>query len=69
MPPKRYAHPDPDICASCGACTHECPKGAITILKGCYAVVNAELCVGCGQCAQVCPTGCIELKNREAESK
>ncbi len=67
MPPKRYAYSDPSRCASCGACTHECPRGAITIWKGCYAVVDAVLCVGCGQCAKVCPCGCIELKDREAE--
>ena len=69
MPPKKYAHPDPDRCASCGACTRECPKGAITVWKGCYSVVDISLCVGCGQCARVCPTGCIELKDREEAGK
>ncbi|MBQ7262681.1 MAG: 4Fe-4S binding protein [Synergistaceae bacterium] len=64
--PTRYAVPDEGRCVSCGACTHECPKDAITIRKGLYAVVDLELCVGCGICARTCPADCIDLIQREA---
>lgn len=54
-----------DICVSCGLCMKVCPRDAITIWRGCYAVVNDELCVGCGKCSKNCPAGCISIKERE----
>ena len=69
MAPKYYASVNRELCASCGACTHECPKAAISIWKGCFAVVDTNECVGCGRCSKVCPTGCIELKPREDETR
>ena len=51
-----------NICVACGVCVKKCPKQAIDIVKGCYALVNAEKCVGCGFCAKNCPAGCIEVK-------
>ncbi len=65
MAPKRFAEVNRSRCVSCGACTHECPKGAITVWKGCYARVDLSLCIGCGRCAKACPAGSIELKTRE----
>lgn len=65
MASKQYAQPDRECCVSCGACANECPRNAIQIWHGCYAVVDSELCVGCGICAKTCPAGCISLKERE----
>ena len=65
MRKKKWAEPDKNICVSCGACRKACPKEAITIWKGCYAVVDTEKCVGCGICAKTCPAGCIEMKEAE----
>lgn len=53
-------------CVACGTCIKPCPKEAITIWKGCYAVVDLEKCVGCGKCVRVCPADCITRKERGA---
>ena len=44
----RKADVDKKVCVACGVCVKACPKQAIYIHKGCYAVVKEELCVGCG---------------------
>ena len=64
MASKRYAEVNRARCVSCGACAHECPREAIGVWKGCFAVADAALCVGCGRCARVCPANCIGLKER-----
>ena len=61
---KKLAIPDRKVCVACGVCTKACPKGALSIYKGCYAVVDSEKCVGCGLCAKDCPVGCIETHER-----
>ena len=66
MASKRYASPDRERCVSCGACVRECPRTAIQIWRGCWAVIDRELCVGCGRCAKACPADCIALREREA---
>ena len=66
---KRFALIDQNRCVACGACATACPRGAITIHKGCYAVVNSEKCVGCGKCEKVCPAGCIVIKERAENEK
>ena len=65
MRKKKWAMLDQNICVSCGACVKVCPKNAISIWKGCFAVVNEETCVGCGLCARTCPAGCIEVKEAD----
>ncbi|MBQ7536489.1 MAG: 4Fe-4S binding protein [Stomatobaculum sp.] len=65
MASKRYAVVDQSRCVSCGACTKECPKGAITVWKGCWAAVDTEACVGCGKCSRICPADVISMKARE----
>ena len=61
---KKLAVPDRAVCVACGVCMKACPRSAISIHQGCYALVEAEKCVGCGLCAKACPAGCIVVKER-----
>lgn len=61
---KRIAVPDRDDCAACGSCMDACPRGAIRVWRGSYAVVDAARCVGCGMCSRVCPAGVIAMEVR-----
>ena len=67
MAARRLASVDRGRCVSCGACEGACPKGAIQVWRGCYAVVDAAACVGCGRCQKQCPADCIEMQKREAQ--
>lgn len=55
--PKFKAENEQDRCVACGVCVKVCPKDAISIYKGCYAVVDEEQCIGCGICEKNCPAG------------
>ena len=61
---KKIAVVDRKICVACGACTKVCPRGDITVYRGCYALVDGGNCVGCGLCGKTCPAGCIACKER-----
>ena len=61
---KKQAVVDESICVACGVCTKACPKGAISIYRGCYAQVEQAQCVGCSMCAKNCPAGCISIQER-----
>ena len=61
---KKIAVVSRDVCVACGACVKVCPRGAISVWRGCHAVVDEAKCVGCGLCAKVCPAGCITLRER-----
>ena len=61
----RKATNDIDSCVACGVCAKECPRQAISIYKGCYAVVDEKLCVGCGLCEKACPAGTIKVFDKE----
>ena len=61
---KKNAVVDRKVCVACGSCVKVCPRGAISVYKGCYADVDIEKCVGCGLCAKTCPASCIEVKER-----
>ena len=63
---KKLAVPEKAVCAACGVCLKDCPREAITIHLGCYALVDTQKCVGCGRCAKVCPAGCITVTERSA---
>lgn len=65
---KKIAVVDQKICVACGVCMNACPKGTISVYRGCYAMVEEARCVGCGLCAKACPAGCIAVKER-SESK
>lgn len=59
---RRYipmAHIITDECISCGACTGDCPVGAIS--EGAtHFEVDEAACIDCGACEGVCPTGAIQ---------
>ncbi len=57
----RKASIDIKRCVACGVCALQCPREAIDIYEGCYAVVDAEKCVGCGICEKACPAGVIHV--------
>ena len=61
---KKFAFVDRKTCVACGVCMKACPRQAISIYRGCYAIVEETNCVGCGLCAKACPAGCIEIKER-----
>ena len=43
-------------CICCGACTGDCPVGAISEGDGCF-VIDPNTCIDCGACAATCPVG------------
>ena len=55
------AHVISDDCVSCGACSGECPTGAISQGDTKYEI-DADACVDCGVCEGVCPTGAISAE-------
>ena len=61
----RKAANDIKRCVACGVCALQCPREAISIYKGCYAVVDASICVGCGICANACPAGSLKITDTE----
>ena len=48
-------------CVACGTCLVTCPRQAIHIAHGCYAVIDSVRCVGCGLCSKACPASVIEV--------
>lgn len=62
MASKKTAKVNQTVCVACGACTKVCPREAVSVWKGSYAVVDEAKCVGCGLCARTCPAGCITVE-------
>lgn len=61
---KKYkAEVETKRCIACGTCIKVCPRDAIKIYNGCYAVVNEEICIGCGLCEKACPAGVMHKVN------
>ena len=50
---------DSKKCAACGCCMKACPKTAISVHRGQYAVIDYDRCVGCGTCIRECPASVI----------
>lgn len=59
---RKKALVDEKHCVACGCCVKVCPKSAIEIYKGMYAVVNQQLCIGCTKCQKTCPASVIEME-------
>lgn len=49
-------------CVACGCCQKICPKNAINIFNGIYAVVDNAKCIGCGLCQKTCPASIISME-------
>lgn len=60
----RLAFVNQSECVACGSCMDVCPRGAVSVWRGSFAVVDEGLCVGCGQCAKECPASVIEIRPR-----
>jgi len=50
---------------ACGSCEKVCPRKAISIWRGLYAVVDESRCIGCGICAKECPASIIKVERLE----
>lgn len=61
---KNLARVDTGACVACGCCLKVCPRQALSVFKGSYAVVNQAACVGCGLCAKECPASVISILPR-----
>ncbi|MGI6498383.1 MAG: 4Fe-4S dicluster domain-containing protein [Oscillospiraceae bacterium] len=55
-------------CVACGVCVKHCPRAALAIYKGIYAVADHETCIGCGKCLAACPAGVIQMVAREVRA-
>lgn len=62
---KRKAVVSIQECVACGCCMKVCPRNAISIPDGIYAVIDQNLCVGCGKCVKECPASIITLEVTE----
>lgn len=62
---KRKAVVSIQECVACGCCMKICPRNAISIPDGIYAVIDQNLCVGCGKCVKECPASIITLEVTE----
>lgn len=65
---KSIASLDRDACVACGCCLKVCPRQALSIYRGSYAVVDTDACVGCGRCEKECPASVIKIQSRGGES-
>ena len=62
---KRKAYINRGECVACGCCVKVCPMGAIRVVSGLYADVDASKYVGCKKCAVECPASVIEIRETE----
>ncbi|MCC2877440.1 4Fe-4S binding protein [Lachnoclostridium pacaense] len=66
---KSIAYIHRDSCVACGCCLKVCPRQALDIWKGSYAIVSHDLCVGCGKCARECPASVIDIVPRHTDTQ
>ncbi len=64
---KRLAAVQEDKCVACGSCVKVCPRAAISVPNGIYALVAKDACVGCGLCAKGCPASVIHIVKFEED--
>lgn len=62
----RKARVDQTDCVACGCCLKVCPRDAIVIHRGLYAIIEDSLCIGCRKCAAECPASIIRIVEVEA---
>ena len=64
---KNLACVDAGACVACGCCLKVCPRQAISVFKGSFAVVNQDAGVRCGLCAKECPASVISILPRSPQ--
>ena len=66
---KRVAKIQEEKCVACGSCAKVCPRSAIDVPNGIYALVAKDACVGCGLCAKECPASVIHIVKIEEDAR
>jgi len=60
-PPSLHPVVDPGRCLGSASCIAACPEGALGMVGGKAALINASACIGHGACAAACPLDAIKL--------
>ncbi len=60
-PPSLHPVVDPGRCLGSASCVAACPEGALGMVGGKAALINASACIGHGACAAACPLDAIKL--------
>ena len=66
---RKIAVVDQNRCVACGVCMRACPRGALSVWRGCYAQADGAKCVGCGLCEKNCPAGCIVMEHTAEDAR
>ena len=60
-PPSLHPVVDPRRCLGSASCVAACPEGALGMVGGKAALINASACIGHGACQAACPLDAIKL--------
>lgn len=66
---RKKANVNRQYCVACGVCASHCPRQAISIISGMYALVDEDKCVGCTKCVKFCPASDISMIEVEVKEK